>query len=176
MSKHNDIRALNLIGDLVELRSFTQENLTESYLGWLRDPQLMRFSNQRFKTHNIETCRAYFDSFQGTDNLFLAIYHEETFVGTMTAYRSTVHGTVDMGLLIGKGEQGKGFGKDAWVTLLSYLLNTGTRKVTGGAISCNLDMVKIMKSSGMQSDGVRVKQELIEGIAYDILYFSKFAD
>lgn len=166
---------LYLKGAMVELRSFGLEHLTGDYLAWLRDPVLMRFSNQRFRKHNIQSCRAYLDSFTGTNNLFIAIYFENKFIGTMTAYRSTVHGTADIGLLIGSGEQGRGLGKDAWATLMHHLLVTGTRKVTGGTVRCNTAMVKIMQANGMQEDGVRVGQEIVDGVSQDILHFAKFA-
>lgn len=175
MSTQDGKCALQLAGAAVELRSFVLENLTESYLGWLRDPHLMRFSNQRFRTHTMESCRAYLASFSSTDNLFIAIYHEGYFIGTMTAYRSTVHGTADIGMLIGAGMQGKGLGKDAWATLMAHLLATGTRKVTGGTLRCNAAMVRIMQGCGMKADGVRVGQELIDGVAHDILHFAKFS-
>lgn len=167
--------ALHLKGVAVELRSFSSDNLTECYLGWLRDPQLMRYSNQRFHTHNMESCRAYFASFLNTENLFIAIHLANKFIGTMTAYRSSVHGTADIGLLISEGVQGKGLGKDAWTTLMDHLLATGTRKVTGGTLRCNTAMVRIMQGSGMQEDGVRFGQELVCGEAQDMLHFAKFA-
>jgi RimJ/RimL family protein N-acetyltransferase len=175
MSIHYDKSALHLIGAVVELCIFAPENLTESYLGWLRDPQLMRFSNQRFRTHNMESCRAYMASFATTDNLFIAIYHKNEFIGTMTAYRSVVHGTADIGLLISASMQGKGLGKDAWATLMNHLLDTGTRKVSGGTLRCNAAMVRIMQGCGMQPDGVRAGQELIDGLAHDMLHYAKFA-
>ena len=160
---------------MVELRSFASENITYSYLGWLRDPQLMRFSNQRFRTHTMESCRAYLASFAATNNLFLAIYYKDKFIGTMTAYRSVAHGTADIGLLIDSSMQGKGLGKDAWATLMNYLLDSGTRKVTGGTLRCNTAMVRIMRGCGMHHDGVRARQELIDGVAQDMLHFAKFA-
>jgi RimJ/RimL family protein N-acetyltransferase len=175
MLKQETLNApLELTGSVVTLRSFSSVNLTEDYLGWLRDPQLMKFSNQRFRSHSMESCRAYFESFAGSDNLFIAIYHEGAFIGTMTAYRSLVHGTADIGLLIGAGVQGKGLGKDAWATMMAHLLASGTRKVTGGTLRCNEAMVRIMQSCGMQADGVRTAQELVDGVPQDILYFAKF--
>ncbi len=165
---------LELKGAVVTLRAFAPANLTDAYLGWLRDPQLMKFSNQRFRSHSMDSCRAYFESFAGSDNLFIAIYHDDAFIGTMTAYRSLVHGTADIGLLIGAAVQGKGLGKDAWGTLMAYLLATGTRKVTGGTLRCNQAMVRIMQGCGMQADGVRAGQELVDGVPQDILYFAKF--
>jgi RimJ/RimL family protein N-acetyltransferase len=168
-------RELRLKGRVVELRNFTSEDITESYLEWLRNPWLMRFSNQRFRTHDLNSCRAFLHSFAGTENLFLAIWHESTLIGTMTAYRSPSHGTADIGLLIGVGFQGKGFGKDAWTTLMDHLLAKGVRKVTGGTLRCNSAMMSIMQRCGMRADGVRVGQELVDGVAHDMLYFAKFA-
>lgn len=166
---------LRLKGGLVELRDFTSENITKSYLEWLSDPWLMRFSNQRFRTHDLNSSRAFLHSFAGTENLFLAIWHESTLIGTMTAYQSPSHGTADIGLLIGVGFQGKGFGQDAWTTLMNHLLAKGVRKVTGGTLRCNSAMVSIMQRCGMRADGVRVSQELVDGVAHDMLYFAKFA-
>ena len=176
MSNTNYRRTLHIICSVVELREFIPENLTEEYLTWLRDPVLMRFSNQRFREHNMMSCRAYLNSFSGTENLFIAIFHENNFVGTMTVYRSTAHNTADMGLLIGSEWQGKGLGRDAWSGLMAHLLATGTRKVTGGTLRCNAAMLGIMQRCGMQPDGVRIGQELLDGMAQDILYFAKFAE
>lgn len=176
MSIDDSKGSLHLIGALVELRAFLPENLTESYLGWLRDPSLMRFSNQRFRDHTIESCRAYMSTFVGTDNLFIAIYYKGSFIGTMSAYRAIVHGTADIGLLVGAGMQGKGLGKDAWITLMNYLLATGTRKVTGGTLRCNVAMVRIMEQSGMELEAVRARHELIEGQPVDLLYYARFAE
>lgn len=135
----------------------------------------MKYSNQRFRSHNIETCKAYLSSFKGTDNLFVAIYLGAEFIGTMTAYVSQTHKTADMGLLIGAANQGKGLGSDAWVTLMKYLFQAGARKVTGGTLRCNSAMIKIMLNSSMKPDGVRVAHELVDGKPEDILCFAKFS-
>ena len=93
----------------------------------------------------------------------------------MTAYRSLAHGTADIGLLIGGGMQGQGLGKDAWATLTAYLLATGARKVTGGTLRCNTAMLSIMQACGMKPDGVRIAQEMIDGVAHDMLHFARFS-
>ena len=79
-----------------------------------------------------------------------------------------------IGLLIGSGGAGRGLGSDAWNTMLQHLLRCGVRKVTGGTLRCNQAMVRIMQSCGMQPDGVRVGQELVDGQPQDILYFARF--
>lgn len=171
----NNDSSFNLAGQQIILRPFVDSNITPEYLGWLRNKDLMKYSNQRFRLHNIETCKAYLNSFKGTDNLFFAIYQGAEFIGTMTAYVSQIHKTADMGILIGVPSQGKGLGSDAWATLMRYLFQAGARKVTGGTLRCNSAMIKIMLNSGMNPDGVRIAHELVDGKPEDILYFAKFS-
>lgn len=167
-----------LCGQGIELRLFGEEHINPQYLGWLNDPEVVRYSNQRFLRHDEASSRAYLQSFQGGDNLFLAIHlaHSGKFVGTMTAYFSIPHETVDMGIMIGdRSCWGQSVAKDAWSTLMSLLLESGkVRKVTGGTLRCNVGMVRVMLKTGMSPDGVRIGQELVEGVSQDVLYFARF--
>ncbi|HBY56153.1 MAG TPA: N-acetyltransferase, partial [Coxiellaceae bacterium] len=97
-------------------------------------------------------------------------------IGTMTVYINSYHSVADIGIMLGdKNYWGKGIGKEAWESVMNLLLNkTEIRKVTGGALSCNNSMVKIFKGTGMQEDGVRKNQEIVDGKLYDIVHFAKF--
>lgn len=166
--------AAPLNGQAVRLTRFTPAHITAHYLTWLNDGSLMRYSNQRFRAHDAASCRAYLASFDGTENLFLAIEHDGVMVGTMTAYVSPRHASADLGLLIGPQGQGKGLGRDAWSTLMQHLLAHGIRKVSGGTLRCNSPMLNIMLGCGMEPDGVRVAHELVDGAPQDIVHFAKF--
>jgi RimJ/RimL family protein N-acetyltransferase len=76
--------------------------------------------------------------------------------------------------LVGKEYQGIGIATDAWNTLMTYLLGAGIRKITGGALKCNLGMIKVMTKCGMELDGIRCKQEIVNGIPEDIYHYCKF--
>jgi ribosomal-protein-alanine N-acetyltransferase len=169
---------LSLVGKQAMLRPFRAEDISTDYLGWLADPEVVRFSNQRFRTHTRESALEYLNSFAGSGNLFLGIWLSgpQRLVGTITAYCSQPHQTADIGLLIGdRGYWGKGIGLDAWSTLLDYLLNVcRLRKVTGGTLRSNVGMVKIMERSGMQLEAVRAQQELVDQVPQDALYYAKF--
>lgn len=171
-------RVLSLVGKQVMLRPFRAEDISTDYLGWLADPEVVRFSNQRFRTHTRESALDYLNSFAGSGNLFFGIWlaGPQRLVGTITAYCSQPHQTADIGLLIGdRGYWGKGIGLDAWSTLLDYLLNVcRLRKVTGGTLRSNVGMVKIMERSGMQLEAVRAQQELVDQVPQDALYYAKF--
>ncbi len=167
-----------LSGNQVELRPFTAADITPAYLGWLRDPEVVRFSNQRFRTHTAESCAAHLASFRGTPNLFLSILRQGDGrpVGTMTAYVSAPHGIADLGILIGdRGCWGQGIGLDAWQTLMAHLFqHSRLRKLTAGTLRPNVGMVRIMERAGMRLEGVRERQEIIEGVAVDALLYACF--
>jgi RimJ/RimL family protein N-acetyltransferase len=167
-------------GEMVKLDIFTKENITDAYLGWLNDPIVVRYSNQRFRQHTLQTSLNYLRTFDGTENIFIAVYlkGDGKYVGTMSIYFSAEHETADIGIMIGDiGCWGEGVGGDAWSSVLSFLLDTvEVRKVTGGTLRCNKGMAKIMVNSGMKPDGVRVAQELANHQVQDVLHFAKFRD
>jgi len=171
---------LVLQGKKVLLRRFTESDIDETYISWLNDPDVMCFSNQRFLNHDKESCYRYLTSFEGTENLFISVrdLSDEYSVGTMTAYISRHHCTVDVGMMIGdKSLWGSGYGKDAWNTLTNWLLERDDiRKLTAGTLKCNIGMIKIMEHAGMHHEATRKSQELVNNEEMDILYYAKFHD
>lgn len=169
---------LPLQGGRVRIRPFTAADLTVRYIGWLNDPQTVRFSNQRFRRHDADSAQRYFNGFAGTPHQFLAIEDATTsiMVGTMTVYVQEPHGTADVGILLGESEvRGRGYGKEAWKLVILWLLKTcQVRKVTAGTLACNHGMVKLMELAGMHLEATRVAQELVENQLQDVLYFARF--
>lgn len=169
-----------LRGRLVCLRAFENADVTDDQIAWLNDPEVTRYSNQRFLQHSRETCRSYLASFSGTPNLYLSIRRLEDFaaIGTMTAYMSEHHQTVDIGIMVGNRDAwGKGFGQDAWNTLVNWFhADERVRKVTAGAMRGNQAMIRVMERSGMTLECIRPKQELLDGLPQDLCYFAKYRD
>lgn len=167
-----------LKGRKVLLRPFTRADITETYIGWLNDSDVVRFSNQRFLNHDRESSLRYLSTFKGTCNLFVSVHclSDDCPVGTMTAYVSPHHGTVDVGILIGdKSVWGMGYGQDAWNTLTNWLLERDDiRKLTAGTLAGNHGMIKLMERAGMHHEATRSAQEIVGGQAMDILYYAKF--
>ena len=177
--KAPDIPALrhSMIGDLVLLRPFTAGDISEAYLGWLRDPEVVRFSNQRFHDHTLETCQTYLASFESSANNFLAICDRQsgTMLGTLTVYRSLPHGTADIGMMVGARQAwGKGIGFEAFCLVLSALKAGGVRKVSAGTLAVNRGMLRIMEKAGMYHDATRRAQELLDGEPIDVVYYAAF--
>jgi [ribosomal protein S5]-alanine N-acetyltransferase len=170
----------SLRGASVLLRPLRVGDVNDEYIGWLNDPVLMRYSNQRFVHHDRASCVRYLRSFEGSDNLLLSVRWpgDDRAVGTMTAYRSRHHGTADLGILIGAASaRGQGIGHDAWNTLAQWLLHGGgTRKLTCGTLACNAAMLRIAVRAGMVREAVRSRQEVVDGQAVDVVYFARFGN
>lgn len=169
-----------IAGAKVELRPFAPEDLSDAYVGWLNDPEVTRFSNQRFRVHTRESCESYLAGFEGSANLFLSIRDlaSDRAIGTMTAYRNGYHGTCDMGIMIGdRAYWGAGFGQEAWNLLANWLLKeAGVRKLTAGCVAPNGGMIRLMERSGMKREAVRLRQELVDGRAEDVVHYARFSD
>lgn len=167
-----------LVGDKVVLKWFCESDISERYLGWLNDPRVVEFSNQRFRKHDRQSAHAYLSSFDGTDNLFLSVRERNSgeAIGTMTVYVSRHHQTADVGIMLGaQSVWGRGYGQDAWATLVDWLIDeVGLRKVTAGTLACNKGMVKLMERSGMLHEATRRQQELVNGRPEDIVYHARF--
>ena len=138
----------------------------------------MRYRWQSEQLHSRLSALSYLASFHQTDNLFLAIDDIETdkSIGTMTVYIEKHHGTADIGILIGeRNVWGKGFGFDAWSTIMDHLSKSREiRKITGGAVSLNAGMIKVMERAGMTLEATRKAQRVIDGQLVDEVLYARF--
>ena len=62
-----------LDGGRVRLRPFTAADISAAYIGWLNDPEVVRYSNQRFLHHDRASCERYLAGFAGSSNLFVSL-------------------------------------------------------------------------------------------------------
>lgn len=161
---------------------FTEKHITPTYIAWLNNKEVVRYSELRHVEHTYESCFNYFHSFQNTENYFWAIeiFNENNWihVGNINSYVNKKNNVADIGILIGeKSVWGKGIGYIAWKAVCDYLLNEQRiRKVTGGTLSANKAMLKIMQRSGMIEDGRRVRHYICDSEEVDICHYALFSD
>ncbi len=172
--------SLEILGKEVFMLPFSKNDITDRYLSWLNDTEVVSYSNQRFINHTYDSSLNYLNGFSNSKNKFFSInkLNNKKMIGTMTAYESTNHGVVDIGIMIGdKSVWGKGYGQDAWSTILEwYAQRKDIRKITAGTLACNHGMIRLMERSGMKLEATKKKQEIVDGLPEDILYYSKFSN
>jgi [ribosomal protein S5]-alanine N-acetyltransferase len=163
------------------LEPFAERHLSDIYVGWLQDPRVVQFSDQRFRRHTLDSCREYARSFDSGPNYFWAILlrgDPSRHIGTMTAYVDEPHRVADIGILMGDTSTwGRGFASEAFVAACDYLFRKTTmRKITAGTIEPNAGMIGVMKKAGMVEDGRRTGQALWNGEAVDVVHSAVFRD
>jgi ribosomal-protein-alanine N-acetyltransferase len=139
-----------------------EEHLTPRYVGWLNDPAITRFSEQRLRSHSLASCLEYARSFEGTPHHFWAVVARDQrlgHIGNMNAYVDTERGVADVGILIGEpAAHGQGYATEAWTAVVDHLLRVaGLRKITAGTLAVNRPMVALMARVGMVDEGGSVQ-------------------
>ena len=160
---------------------FNEKYLTERYVAWLNDPKVVRFSEQRFKKHTLQSCRTYMQSFEGTPNYFWAFITRDQrseHIGNVNAYIDTQNQVGDIGILIGaKNYWGKGYGLEVFEAVTDYLFRENhVRKVTAGTVIANTGMIRIMERAGMKEDGRRIRHVVFDGQEFDVIHAALFRD
>ena len=159
------------------LKKFKKKYITKEYLKWLNNPKLMKYSEQRFHKHTLKSSIKYLKSFQGTENLFYAIfdYSKNLHIGNINAYIDKKNKVADIGILI--GVPGKGYGFMAWEQMMEILfIKKNIRKITGGTMSINAPMIKIFKKNKMIFEYKKIKQFIMNGRYIDLVGYCAFND
>lgn len=158
---------------------FSDRHLTNRYVGWLNDPEVVRYSEQRHRRHTLASCEAFVDSFRHSPSFLWAIETAQgpaLHIGNIAAYVDAVNSVADVTILLGeRSAWNRGFGLEAWTAVCNHLLDdVRIRKVTAGTLADNAGMRWIMRRSGMVDDGVRAAHYLLDGRPVDLVYAALF--
>jgi len=156
-----------------QIAGWPQEAAT--IVGWLNDPDVVRFSEQRHYVHNLQTQLLYMKGFVAP-NIYLGIYTpHELLIGTMTIYHDTPNKTANVGIMIGeKTAWGKGFGIEAWTAICNDLFEDGVRKVEAGCMGINYRMMAICQHYGMVEEGRQLDHYQVMNGTADLVHWGKF--
>jgi len=148
----------------------------EAMVGWLNDPEVVKYSDQRHHPHTLISQEKYLASF-GEDRDFLLICEDRLAIGSITIHADWPNATANIGIMIGdKSKWGKGYGFEAWECVCNTLLNTSFRKIEAGCMSLNEPMKKICLKYGMTLEAT-IPQHFIfkDEMTADALLYGKFA-
>ena len=159
---------------------FDDRFLTDTYVSWLNDPRVVRFSEQRHRHHTRETCRAYWKSFEGSPHHFWAVVLRDDgrHIGNVTATVDLANRVGEISIMLGETDLwGHGYGAEAWKAACQFLLHkAGMRKVEAGTMATNAGMLGIMRKAGMVEEGRRLRHFLWEGQTVDLVQVALFAN
>ena len=68
-----------LEGERLYLRPITIDDVNETYVEWLNDPEVNQFLENRFEVHTLASARAYLQKIsQNSTNVFLVMVRKDT--------------------------------------------------------------------------------------------------
>lgn len=165
----------------LRLVPLSERHLTARYVGWLNDPEVVRYSDQRHCTHTLTSCRRYWRSFAGSPHYLWAVEARDPrlgHIGNISAHVDPIHRVADVGILIGERAVWRcGYGAEAWIAVCRYLLRiAGMRKISAGTLASHAAMLGVMRRAGMVGDGRRVRHRLVDDHAVDVIHMALFRE
>ena len=155
----NKINFPECFDNKVKIVNFSKKHLTQQYVDWLNDFDVVRYSEQRHYQHTLNTCNEYFKIQNSSLNYFLAIELNnlsKKHVGNIGVDVDPYNNKADVSIIIGdKSVWGTGVGSRAWSLVVDILIKQlGFRLITAGTMETNMSMIKLMKRSKMTIDAI----------------------
>lgn len=155
----------------------------EKEIRWLQDAEVVKYSEQRHRPHNIGTQYAYVDSFCAPDQLFEihlkgppTVQHDD-FIGTLSVLFDRPNRCADLGILIGeKDTWGNGYATEAWQAGIKYCFSMGADRVTCGCQELNIGMRKLAIRAGMARSHCDFRRFLCDGKRVAAFYYEVWRD
>lgn len=157
------------------LMPYFPEKVTQQHVDWLNDPEVVKYSRQRFHKHDRLSQANYVWEFGLGGHLWLIMWPTGVEIGTIGVTYDAENDVGDMGLLIGdKSVWGHGLATEAWAEVMRWCFEElKLRKIECGCMSLNLGMRQVAVKTGMRIEGGRVGHFLLDGKPVDVVYYGK---
>jgi RimJ/RimL family protein N-acetyltransferase len=159
------------------LRNLCSEDVTQAYVDWMNDPEVVQFTESRFSSHTMEGVREFVQACaRDPDVILFGIFDcaTESHIGNIKLGPiNRRHLLGDIGIIVGRKEfWGKGIATEAISLLRDYAFSEiGLHKLTAGCYSTNLGSGKAFEKAGFQLEARRPNHSRDENGWVDILEF-----
>ena len=159
------------------MRALTKSS--QRQVDWLRDKDVIAFSEQRHREHTLGSQLRYIQSFIGKSCIWsIHAVTDNRHIGNITATVDEPNGVADIGILLGEKDfWGHGYGSEAWLAVSNWLIDKDCgkmRKLEAGCAAVNVAMKKIIEKSKFQFEGERKNHFIIEGSPYGAVFYGRF--
>jgi len=163
-----------IVGQSLYLRKVAGSDVTDEYLRWLNDPEVLRYSARKAFPQDFDDLRRYISHAKESGELHLAICRKEDgrHVGNISLQNlSWTQGAAVLSIMIGAREVwGRGYGREAIALLTAHAFSAmGLRRLT--ADSPNPAFIAAVKRLGWTHEGVRRQAILVDGVYADLQCF-----
>lgn len=166
-------------GKRIYLRDVRIEDVSDRYVAWMNDPEIVHFTESRYSAHDAAGLRKYIAARRDDgDNLFLAIVarEEELHIGNIKIGPADWrHRVVDLGLIVGdRNYWGKGIAAEAISLITDYAFSAlDLHKVTASCYAPNGAAIRSFEKAGYDIEGVRKSHWLLDGAYTDLVMLGR---
>lgn len=159
-SLQNDIISKTPNLNNVYLKPLSPELLEEKYLSWMNDPEIVQFTESRWKSYTMDDLVNYVKGINNSKYDFMyGIYLNENnkYIGNIKIGNiNPHHGFAELGIILGdKSEWGKGYATVAIKLAIQTAFDElGLNKLTAGAYENNVASIKALTKAGFTLCGV----------------------
>lgn len=170
---------MKIESDRVYLRPVTIADVSDAYVGWMNDPEVMKFLEARFRSQTRETILEYVKMIAADETYrFFAIIAkpEECHIGNVKLTINRFHGFADVAYMIGEKKYwGKGYASEAVRAACVHAFDTlGLKKVVAGAYAANTGSIRVLEKIGFTEEGRWRHQVLCDNEYDDHVIFGLF--
>ncbi len=157
----------------------SEEHAHDSYLSWMHDSEVNYFIETGKYPETIDSLKDYINKIPHKEVLFLAIHKkkDKKHIGNIKIDSiNRIHSIAEYGILLGdKSEWGKGYAKEATITILNHCFNVlNIRKITLGVIAGNDSAINLYKKLGFEIEGQFVDHYYCNGEYRDVFRMGLF--
>ena len=166
-----------LNGEHLQLKTLIPAMVTQKYVNWMNDFDIMRYTESRFRRYTIESVTQYVQDISGSSNdYFYGIFLGNEHIGNIKLHTDMYHKLGDIGILIGdKTKWGNGYATEAIKIVTKHGFETlELHKISAGIYANNKGSIKAFEKAGYVEDGLHKATYLYEGEYVDEIIMSKF--
>ncbi|MCA9409471.1 MAG: GNAT family N-acetyltransferase [Candidatus Omnitrophica bacterium] len=170
---------LKIEGRHIYLRELTVEDVSQEYLHWMQDEEVLRFTESVGKVFNLDDLRKFVqEKLESNTDYFFGIFllDTEKHIGNIKMGNiDQSKGQADIGIIIGnKSMWGKGYAQEA-ISLVSKFAfdELGLNKIIAGMIELNIGSYKAFLKAGFNESRRDIGDINFEGQQIDSIWMEK---
>ena len=164
----------------VELKELEENDVTQSYVDWMNDLEVTRYTEQRFVLHTLDGVKSFVREKRLSENNYLfGIYLDKVHAGNIKLGPiNYIHKIADISYFIGEKKfWGSGLTTKAIGMVIKIAFERfNLEKVCAGSYDLNIASQRALLKNGFQQEGIRKKHVLFEGKRIDSINFGLTKD
>lgn len=159
------------LGESGILRVLKEADVTETYVQWLNNYDVVKFTEQRFSMHDLGTVQAFVrEKFVSNNDYLFGIFWDKCHIGNIKLGPINWHHlTADVSYFLGsKDHWGKGIATLAVGSVVVFADSVlRLKKLNAGYYSLNVGSARVLEKCGFKHQGTKISNIVFEGRRID---------